>query len=633
MKLNSDANIVIVKNKSDGSTKVLRQLSDVTKIIAQDNDFNGSSEFTKTSDTVNEVDIIIPGAKIGDMYYADLKGALKNAKNNDTIEMINDFTWNIPNPGGNIGAVSIDKSVTVKGGVFNISDVQNAYCVFGISGENVNVTFEGSTFQGTDYNSGYGVIYVSGGATVTLKDCLFNLEKDGHEWGGVLKGENYDKATLNIDNSKFYLSNIQRVICNATVNITNTIIEASCGKKNMEDEEDTTDYSKYVNNAFRNICGTILNSNITASGFENGIKNDVAILLELKDNTTVKISGSAEKDGVQGYDLILKNGANVNIDNTSALVVTTVSKDENENTGINLGGKDGNYNKAGDVFALVFDLNGGTGVSNKMFEKNTNVNLSQYVPSKNGYRFLGWYSDKDLTKAVVNVKMTSNTTVYAKWYEIYTPSSSGGITTTKFTVNFDSNGGSDVESQSVARSTKVKEPIAPTKSGFKFNGWYTDKNCTKKYDFTTRVKADFTLYAGWTIGNVEVQPEVNKNAIVLTIGKNVATVFGESKTNDVAPIIRNDRTMLPARFAAESLGAKVEWNEELQQVTITKDDVTIVITIGSDKVLVNGEEKTIDSPAFIENDRTYTPIRFICEELGADVDWNETTQTVTITKK
>ena len=96
--------------------------------------------------------------------------------------------------------------------------------------------------------------------------------------------------------------------------------------------------------------------------------------------------------------------------------------------------------------------------------------------------------------------------------------------------------------------------------------------------------------------------------------------------------------MLPARFVAENLGAKVEWDGEKQLVTITgknlktDENVTILITIGSATVKVNGKEIKLDSPAFIENDRTYTPIRFISENLGASVEWVEKEQNVIITK-
>lgn len=132
-------------------------------------------------------------------------------------------------------------------------------------------------------------------------------------------------------------------------------------------------------------------------------------------------------------------------------------------------------------------------------------------------------------------------------------------------------------------------------------------------------------------------PEVvtgGKDEIVLVINNKNASVWGEAKTNDVAPIIKNDRTMLPARFVAEALGAEVSWDEAARKVTIVSADkaTTIVLTIDSDKALVNDEEVTLDSPAFIENDRTYTPIRFISENLGAKVAWDEAAQKVTITK-
>ena len=96
--------------------------------------------------------------------------------------------------------------------------------------------------------------------------------------------------------------------------------------------------------------------------------------------------------------------------------------------------------------------------------------------------------------------------------------------------------------------------------------------------------------------------------------------------------------MLPARFVAENLGAKVEWNGEKELVTVngknlkTGEDITILIYIGSDVAYVNGKEIKLDSAAFVENDRTYTPIRFISEELGASVTWIETEQKAVITK-
>ena len=131
-------------------------------------------------------------------------------------------------------------------------------------------------------------------------------------------------------------------------------------------------------------------------------------------------------------------------------------------------------------------------------------------------------------------------------------------------------------------------------------------------------------------GDVETDPD--KDMIKLTIGERDAVVFGETKTNDVAPLIRSDRAFLPSRFIAESLGADVEWDNDNRKVTITKDETRIEITIDSDTAVVNGKEIKLDAAAFIENDRTYTPIRFISENLGAKVDWDPDTRDITITR-
>ena len=210
--------------------------------------------------------------------------------------------------------------------------------------------------------------------------------------------------------------------------------------------------------------------------------------------------------------------------------------------------------------------------------------------------------------------------------------SSGGGGTTRYTVSFESNGGSKVSNQTVTRNSVMKEPTAPTKENFDFDGWYSDKELKTKYDFSAKVTKSFTLYAKWT------EKDNSINQIILTIGEKVAQVFGQIKTNDVVPKIVNDRTMLPARFVAENLGADVSWDGEKELVTITgknlktDENVTILITIGAATVKVNGKEIKLDSPAFIENDRTYTPIRFISEHLGASVEWNEKEQQVIITK-
>ena len=205
----------------------------------------------------------------------------------------------------------------------------------------------------------------------------------------------------------------------------------------------------------------------------------------------------------------------------------------------------------------------------------------------------------------------------------------GGGSSSAYTIKFDTNGGSELKNISVKSGQSIGTITEPKKDGYVFTGWYSDKELTKPYNKDEKVTASAILYAGWKIDPVR--------QLILTIGKKDAAVFGQTKSNDVAPKIVNDRTMLPARFVAENLGAVVTWNAEKQEVTVkgknAKDeDITILIYIDSDIAYVNDEQVKLDSPAFIENDRTYTPVRFISERLGASVEWNEADKTVTITK-
>ncbi len=103
---------------------------------------------------------------------------------------------------------------------------------------------------------------------------------------------------------------------------------------------------------------------------------------------------------------------------------------------------------------------------------------------------------------------------------------------------------------------------------------------------------------------------------------------------DVKPLINeDDRTLVPIRFIAENLGAKVGWNQDLKEVTITKDNKTIKLKIGEKKANVNNEVIKFDTKAILEDGRTLVPVRFISETLGVTVDWNNKTRTVLIGDK
>ena len=121
----------------------------------------------------------------------------------------------------------------------------------------------------------------------------------------------------------------------------------------------------------------------------------------------------------------------------------------------------------------------------------------------------------------------------------------------KVTVNFDSNQGTAVDSQLVAVGDKVAKPADPTKKGYTFSGWFTDKDCTKAYDFDADVdgtQPEFTLYAGWKAAPATVEPgagdngnnggngdssSANANVNVNTVNNNGDNAASEAKATTV----------------------------------------------------------------------------------------------------
>ena len=104
------------------------------------------------------------------------------------------------------------------------------------------------------------------------------------------------------------------------------------------------------------------------------------------------------------------------------------------------------------------------------------------------------------------VKNFSEYAVVGDDYVASTPSVGGGGGVSSPIVKFETNGGSKVNSQTVKKGNLATKPDAPTKEGYIFDGWYTDKELTKVYDFAEKVTKSFTLYAKWT--EIEKEPEV-----------------------------------------------------------------------------------------------------------------------------
>ena len=102
---------------------------------------------------------------------------------------------------------------------------------------------------------------------------------------------------------------------------------------------------------------------------------------------------------------------------------------------------------------------------------------------------------------------------------------------------------------------------------------------------------------------------------------------------DQNPIIEDGRTLVPMRKIFETLGAAVDWNGETQTITSKKGDTTIVLTVGDTTAYKNGEPIELDVPAKIVNERTLVPVRFIAESLDIIVEWHDYTRVVALFNK
>ncbi|GAA0388136.1 copper amine oxidase N-terminal domain-containing protein [Paenibacillus motobuensis] len=101
---------------------------------------------------------------------------------------------------------------------------------------------------------------------------------------------------------------------------------------------------------------------------------------------------------------------------------------------------------------------------------------------------------------------------------------------------------------------------------------------------------------------------------------------------DAQPYVdKNNRVQVPVRFVSEALGAKVGWKNKTQEVTIELDGTKLVLTIGKKAYKINESTKLMDTAALRKSNRTFVPLRFVSEGLGAKVKWDSANYTVEIT--
>ncbi|NMI06828.1 hypothetical protein HF638_22840 [Paenibacillus sp. SZ31] len=159
------------------------------------------------------------------------------------------------------------------------------------------------------------------------------------------------------------------------------------------------------------------------------------------------------------------------------------------------------YAKWTAIYTVSFNSNGGSSVADQTMESGSTA-IEPTVPTRDGYTFNGWYSDIGLNEAYsFTTSVTGNRTLYAKW------------TFDSHMVSFESNGGTAVASQVVAPNGNAVEPAPLKWAGYRFDGWYSDRDLEIVYDFGTPVTADIRLYAKWTMTSwLQVGGELELNS-------------------------------------------------------------------------------------------------------------------------
>lgn len=146
-----------------------------------------------------------------------------------------------------------------------------------------------------------------------------------------------------------------------------------------------------------------------------------------------------------------------------------------------------------EVFTVTFDLNGATGTIEAQPVANGGTVTEPTAPTREGYIFDGWYTEKEnptnkwnfaSTDSITANTVSSDITLYAKWLPAVT-------------VQFDVKQGTPlIDSQTIAEGSTATKPDDPSRGSYEFGGWY-DSKLENKWNFNTPVTKNMTLYAGW----------------------------------------------------------------------------------------------------------------------------------------
>lgn len=269
------------------------------------------------------------------------------------------------------------------------------------------------------------------------------------------------------------------------------------------------------------------------------------------------------------------------------------------------------------IHTVSFSLNNGEYVFNQEIQDGKTASKPN-SPNKEGYIFLGWYignEEYDFSKPV-----KENLTLEAKWEEIIEDeiiSDNEEIVeeekedekeeekeeeekVIKYTVKFDSDGGSKVSSKTVEKNKTVKQPANPTKDGYKFLGWYLGNT---KYNFSNKVTKNITLKAKWE--KVEEKPSQPETPVTPEV-KEYTVKFDVDGKITTQTVKEGNKVLKPSNPTKEGYTFKY-WSlngSEYNFLSEVKGDITLKAEWKKNDV-IDTEVVTVSSIGALEQVKIY----------------------------
>ncbi|XFA98876.1 InlB B-repeat-containing protein [Candidatus Izemoplasma sp. B36] len=222
-------------------------------------------------------------------------------------------------------------------------------------------------------------------------------------------------------------------------------------------------------------------------------------------------------------------------------------------------------------YTITFNSNGGSSVSS--ITQNYNTSVSQPTdPAKTGYIFDGWYTDNTTFNNlfIFDTMPSSDITVYAKWI------------TDNSTISFNSNGGTSVSDITQQAGTAVTQPSNPTKTGYTFNGWYSDYALTNAYTFSTMPTDDLTLYAKWSVIQYTLEFEDWDGTVLQTAdydyGTDLSAVTAPSDPNRTGYTFTGWDTSIPLTMPANNVTITAQYTINQYTLEFVDWDGTVLQT-------------------------------------------------------